>query len=105
LPGVKGIGEKGAAVIANAFASVEEALEGAHKANKAFPPALAKKIIAGTDYLNIAPTLVRVARDVPLPKVELSIPQPPSDLSPIYQFKERYGLGASVDRLISALGW
>jgi 5'-3' exonuclease len=105
LPGVKGIGEKGAAVIANAFASVEEALEGAHKANEALPPALAKKIIAGTDYLNIAPTLVRVARDVPLPKVELSIPQSPSDLSPIYQFKERYGLGASVDRLISALGW
>ena len=105
LPGVKGIGEKGAAIIANAFASVEEALEGAHNAHEAIAPALAKKIIAGADYLKIAPTLVRVARDVPLPKVELSIPQSPSDLSTIYQFKERYGLGASVDRLISALGW
>ena len=105
LPGVKGIGEKGAAIIANAFASVEEALEGAHEASNALAPALAKKIIAGEDYLKIAPTLVRVARDVPLPKVDLSIPQPPSDISTIYQFKERYGLGASVDRLISALGW
>jgi 5'-3' exonuclease len=105
LPGVKGIGEKGAAIIANTFASVEDALEGAQNAHEAIAPALAKKIIAGADYLKIAPTLVRVARDVPLPKIELGFPQPPSDLSQIYQFKERYGLGASVDRLISALGW
>jgi len=105
LPGVKGIGEKGAAVIANSFANVDEALQGALNSHEALPPALAKKIIAGTDYLKIAPTLVRVARDVPLPKVDLKIPQPPSDLSHIYQFKERYGLGASVDRMISALGW
>jgi hypothetical protein len=69
------------------------------------PPALAKKIIAGADYLKIAPKLVRVARDAPLPKVDLSIPKAPKDLSEIYQFKERYALGASVDRLISALSW
>jgi 5'-3' exonuclease len=105
LPGVKGIGEKGAAVIAKSFANVHEALQGALNSHEALPPALAKKIIAGADYLKIAPTLVRVARDVPLPKVDLKMPQPPSDLSPIYEFKERYGLGASVDRMISALGW
>ncbi len=105
LPGVKGIGENGAAVIANSFANVDAALQGALNSHEALPPALAKKIIAGADYLKIAPTLVRVARDVPLPKVDLKMPQSPSDLSPIYQFKERYGLGASVDRMISALGW
>ena len=105
LPGVKGIGEKGAAVIANNFATVEDALEGALSAHVSLPPALAKKIIAGADYLKIAPTLVRVARDAPLPKVDLSVPKSPGDLSAIYQFKERYALGASVDRLISALGW
>mgnify|MGYP006196950765 CR=1 FL=1 len=105
LPGVKGIGEKGAAVIANHFATVEEALAAAHSSHDSLPPALAKKIIAGADYLKIAPKLVRVARDAPLPKVDLSIPKAPKDLSEIYQFKERYALGASVDRLISALGW
>jgi len=105
LPGVKGIGEKGAAIIANSFATVEEALEGAKNAHENLAPALAKKIIAGADYLKIAPTLVRVARDAPLPKVDLTLPKAPTDLSSIYQFKERYALGASVDRLISALGW
>jgi 5'-3' exonuclease len=105
LPGVKGIGEKGAAVIANNFANVEDALAGALEAHESLPPALAKKIIAGADYLKIAPKLVRVARDAPLPKVDLALPKAPADLSSIYQFKERYALGASVDRLISALGW
>ena len=105
LPGVKGIGEKGAALIANNFATVDEALAAAHGAHAALPAALAKKIIAGSDYLAIAPTVVQVARNAPLPSVDLSMPQAPADLSHIYQFKERYGLGASVDRLISALGW
>ena len=105
LPGVKGIGEKGAAVIANAFANVDEVLAAAHAAHDSLPPALAKKIIAGADYLKIAPTVVQVARNAPLPTVDLSMPKAPSDLSAIYQFKERYGLGASVDRLISALDW
>jgi 5'-3' exonuclease len=105
LPGVRGIGEKGAALIANAFANVDDALAAALAAHDSLPPALAKKIIAGADYLKIAPTVVQVARNAPLPQVDLAMPKAPKDLSDIYQFKERYGLGASVDRLISALGW
>ena len=105
LPGVRGIGEKGAAVIANLFNDVESALAAAHAGHEGLPPALAKKIIAGSDYLAIAPTVVQVARNAPLPTVDLRMPVAPKDLSAIYQFKERYGLGASVDRLISALGW
>ncbi len=105
LPGVRGIGEKGAAVIANLFTDVEGALAAAHAGHEGLPPALAKKIIAGSDYLAIAPTVVQVARNAPLPTVDLRMPVAPKDLSAIYQFKERYGLGASVDRLISALGW
>ena len=105
LPGVRGIGEKGAAVIANLFNDVDSALAAAHAGHEGLPPALAKKIIAGSDYLAIAPTVVQVARNAPLPTVDLRMPVAPKDLSAIYQFKERYGLGASVERLISALGW
>jgi len=105
LPGVKGIGEKGAALIANHFATVEDALAGARAEHPALTPALAKKIIAGEDYLAIAPTLVHCARDVALPAMDINLPKKPNDLSLIYQMKEEYGLGASVDRLIAALGW
>ena len=105
LPGVKGIGEKGAALIANNFADVDEAQRGARDAHPSLKPALAKKIIEGADYLKIAPTLVNCARDVALPQLDISMPSKPADLSKIYEIKERYGLGASVDRLISALKW
>ena len=105
LPGVKGIGEKGSALIANTFDSVDAALKGARDSHPALTASLAKKIIEGEDYLKIAPTLVNVARNVALPKMSIELPQKPDDLSPIYQMKEEYGLGASVDRLIAALGW
>jgi 5'-3' exonuclease len=105
LPGVKGIGEKGAALIANNFASVDEALSGAKAGHERLSASLAKKIIEGADYLRIAPTLVNCAKDVAIPKMEIAMPIKPPDLSDIYAIKEEYGLGASVDRLISALGW
>ena len=105
LPGVKGIGEKGAALIANNFASVDEAIAGAKSGHAALSASLAKKIIDGTDYLKIAPTLVNCARDVAIPEMKIDMPSKPADLSDIYAMKEEYGLGASVDRLISALKW
>jgi 5'-3' exonuclease len=105
LPGVRGIGEKGAALIANHFSTVEEALAGAKAEHEALSKSLAKKIIDGADYLKIAPTLVHCAKDVAIPAMDISMPKKPADLSKIYQMKDEYGLAASVDRLISALNW
>ena len=105
LPGVRGIGEKGAALIANHFATVDEALAGAKAGHEALSKSLAQKIVDGADYLKIAPTLVHCAKDVAIPQMDIAMPNKPEDLSTIYQIKDEYGLGASVDRLISALGW
>ena len=105
LPGVRGIGEKGAALIANNFATVSEVQKAAKDGHQVLSASLAKKIIDGADYLKIAPTLVHCAIDVAIPEMDIKMPTKPQDLSEIYRFKEEYGLGASVDRLISALGW
>ena len=105
LPGVKGIGEKGAALISTHFQSIADAIVAAQNGDERLPAALARKIVAGMDYLAIAPTVVNCARDVPLPEIELGMPKAPADFSKIYQIKEKYSLGASVDRLISALKW
>ena len=105
LPGVKGIGEKGAAIIANSFATIEESLAAAYKDDERLTPLLRKRLIEGSDYIKIAPTLVHCALDVPVPTMEIALPKAPQDLSEIYAFKDQYGLGASVDRLIAALGW
>ena len=105
LPGVRGIGEKGAALLANNFDSPESALQGAIDEHPSLSPNLRKKIVEGADYLAIAPTLVRCVRDLPLPQVSLKLPLRPADIDVIYDLKEKYGLGASIDRLIAALQW
>jgi len=105
LPGVKGIGEKGAALIASNFATVDEALKAAKAGHEALTANLAKKIIEGADYLKIAPTLVHCAKDVAIPAMDITMPSRPDDLSEIYAMQGEHGLGASVDRLISALKW
>ncbi len=105
LPGVRGIGEKGAALIANHFATVGDVIRGAQEGHSALSPNLIKKILEGQEYLAIAPKLVGCATDIALPQVDLGIPQRPKDLSEIYSLQKQFGLGASVDRLIAALGW
>lgn len=105
LPGVKGIGVKGAAHIANHFHSVEDVISAAEENHSSLTPALTKRILAGRDYLAIAPTLVQCAKDISLPNVSLSLPKYPKDLKVIREMQEKYALGASVDRLVSALKW
>ena len=105
LPGIKGIGEKGAGLIANSFSSMQEVIQAAQGEDERLTPALRKKLLADIEYARIAERLVHCALDVPIPKVELKIPQTQPDLSRVYQLKEEHNLGASVDRFISAIGW
>lgn len=105
LPGVKGIGEKGAALIARHYATAEEALAGAKAEHEYLSPNLRKKIIEGRDYLSFAPKLVACATDVPLPNIALNIPKKPNSMKEIEKLKDEFNLGASVDRFISALNW
>jgi len=105
LPGVRGIGEKGAAIIANNFLSIEEALAAAHAEDERLPANLRKKLIEGSDYVAIAPKIVHCAVDVPIPPMSIMMPKRPDNMEKIWQFKEEYGLGASIDRMIAALNW
>ena len=105
LPGVRGIGEKGAALIANNFESIEEALAAAHAADERLPSGIRKKLIEGSDYIAIAPKLVHCALDVPVPPMTINLPKRPDNMDLIWQFKADYGLGASIDRMIAALNW
>ena len=106
LPGIRGIGEKGAAVIANHFTSMDEVMLAAYdESDSRLTPLLRKKLIASADYAAIAPKLVHCALDIELPVVDISKPSKPNNMDEIYQYKNDYGLGASIDRLISALGW
>jgi 5'-3' exonuclease len=105
LPGIRGIGEKGAAVIAKQFSNLEEVMTAAENEDEKLTPNARKKLLDSAEYARIAPKLVNCALDVPLPKMDINLPKRPDNLDEIYQYQKDYGLGASVDRLISALGW
>ena len=105
LPGVKGIGEKGAALIARHYDSAESALEGAKAGDEVLSQSLRKKIIEGESYLSFAPKLVACATDVPLPKIPLNLPKKPLNMDVLLSLSRKYNVEVSVNRLLSALGW
>ena len=105
LPGIRGIGEKGAAIIAKQFENLEEVMLAAKNNDERLTPNARKKLLESADYARIAPKLVHCALDVPLPKLIIDLPKRPNNLDEIYQYQKDYGLGASVDRLIAALQW
>jgi 5'-3' exonuclease len=103
LPGLRGIGEKGAALIAHKFVNLEEVIAAAKNESELLSPNLRKKILESLDYAKIAPKLVNCAVDAPLPKFDKSLPTIPMDIKSVRKLQEEYGLGASVDRMIAAL--
>ncbi|MEO0056378.1 MAG: hypothetical protein RL436_223, partial [Actinomycetota bacterium] len=56
-------------------------------------------------YALIAPKLVSCALDVAIPEMKIDLPSKPNSFEKIIALKDEYGLGASIDRIISALGW
>ncbi len=105
LPGVRGIGEKGAAIIANNFLSIEEALLAARAGDQRLTPLIRKKLIEGAEYVAIAPKLVHCALDVPIPHMSIAVPKRPASMDELWRLKEEFGLGSSIDRMIAALNW
>ena len=105
LPGIRGIGEKGAASIANQFERLEEVMSAAFNGDERLTPNLCKKLLASADYAAIAPKLVSCATDIALPEMSIDLPTKPKSMEKINFLKEEYGLGTSIDRIVSALGW
>jgi len=105
LPGIRGIGEKGAANIANQFSSLGEVMKAAEDGDDRLTVNIRKKLLESAAYAAIAPKLVSCALDVSIPQMEISMPLKPKSMKKIEELKEEYGLGASIDRIVSALGW
>jgi len=103
LPGLKGIGEKGAALLANSYPDIGAVVEAAKNGDPQLKPALIKKILESADYAQIAPTLVHCALDVPVPKINHELKSTKINFALVEKMQEQFGLGASVDRLISAI--
>ncbi len=98
LPGVAGIGEKTAAKLVAEYGSLEALL-----AAPALPPAVARKLDAGRDYLAAARRVVLPVRDVPLPEIPVALPPAASDPRRLAALAETHGLESPLRRLDEAL--
>ncbi|WP_157247696.1 5'-3' exonuclease [Nonomuraea typhae] len=104
LPGVPGVGEKTAAALITRFGSLSALLEALDSgATEGFPAGARTKLGAARDYLRVAPAVVEVAGDAPLPGVSLALPGKPHDPEALVRLADRYDLDSPLNRLLDAL--
>ncbi|GAA1946827.1 5'-3' exonuclease [Kitasatospora viridis] len=103
LPGVKGIGEKTATQLIREYGDLAGIRAAAADPLSKLTPARRKNILEGAAYLDVAPTVVRVATDVPLPAFDPALPAEPLDPISLEELTARWGLGTSVTRLLDTL--
>lgn len=109
LPGVAGIGEKTAASLLTAHGDLDGVIAAA-ATGEGISARLRSALDAASDYLAVAPTVVRVVRDLdPGPDLDPDLDGPKARLHPLSDpaaaaaFAGKWGLGSTFDRAAKAL--
>jgi 5'-3' exonuclease len=103
LPGVPGVGEKTAAALVRVFGSVPGMLDAIDAGHGGWPSGSRAKLVAAREYLQAAGPVVRVATAAPVPEVDGTLPVRPPDPAGLAALDERWDLGSSLGRMLSAL--
>ncbi|MGN5378156.1 flap endonuclease [Streptomyces sp. MUSC 14] len=103
LPGVAGIGEKTAAKLLAEFGDLDALMAALDDPRAKLTPSQRKRLDEARPYVAVAPKVVRVAADVPLPDVDPALPHAPRDPQALERLAERWGLGGSLQRLLTTL--
>ncbi|PKW25346.1 5'-3' exonuclease [Phycicoccus duodecadis] len=104
LPGVKGIGDKTAAALIAQYGSLAGLRAAVDAGDPAIKGARRTNLEAATAYLDVAPTVVRVVPDAPLPDVDPVLPTEVADRLALDELAARHGIENPVGRLLTALG-
>ncbi|MFI9646976.1 5'-3' exonuclease H3TH domain-containing protein [Streptomyces sp. NPDC052040] len=103
LPGVPGIGEKTAAKLLDRFGNLAGIMAAVDDPASGLAPAQRKRLDEARAYVAVAPKVVRVAGDVPLPEVGTAVPRAPRDPAALDALASRWGLGGPLGRLLTTL--
>ncbi|MER6995908.1 5'-3' exonuclease [Streptomyces sp. NPDC000410] len=103
LPGVPGIGEKTAAKLLEAFGDLAGIMAAVDDPKAKLTPSQRKRLDEARDYVAVAPKVVRVAGDVPLPAFDPALPTEARDPQRLEDLAAQWGLGRAVQRLLVEL--
>ncbi|MEV3855761.1 5'-3' exonuclease [Streptomyces sp. NPDC050095] len=103
LPGVPGIGEKTAAKLLAQYGDLAGIMAAVDDPKSKLTPTQRKRLDESRPYLAVAPKVVQVAGDVPLPDVDTAVPRAPHDPAAVEELGARWGLGGSLHRLLATL--
>jgi 5'-3' exonuclease len=103
LPGVSGIGEKIAASLLRKFGDMDGLRAAAADGTTEMSPGQRRKLAEAADYLEVAPRVVAVARDLDLGAPDLTLPLTPVDPEGLAGLSERWGLDSPAARLVETL--
>jgi len=104
LPGVKGVGDKTAASLLQRYGDLEGIRDAALDPASSLAGGVRGKLLEASDYLDVAPTVVRVVCDLALPRTATRISAPEAaDLTTFEAIVEAWGLGSSAARAVEAL--
>ncbi|MFD3804211.1 5'-3' exonuclease H3TH domain-containing protein [Streptomyces sp. NPDC058611] len=103
LPGVPGIGEKTAAKLLDAYGTLAGIIAAIDDPKSKLTPTQRKRLDESRPYLAVAPKVVQVAGDVPIPQFDPALPSLPSHPDVVDALARRWGLGGAVSRLSGAL--
>jgi 5'-3' exonuclease len=104
LPGVAGIGEKGAAALLATYGDLDGIIAAAADESSELAKGPRAKILAAAAYLEVAPAVVNVVRDLRLPEFDGRIREfTPEREAGIQKLSEQWGLSSSMDRALTAL--
>lgn len=104
LPGVKGIGEKGASSLMTKFGSLEAVLAAADSQDPELAAGVRAKLLASRDYIDAALPVVRVVTDADIIRSRSDeIPREPVDPERLSVLADDLGVQNSIGRLIKAM--
>jgi len=103
LPGVAGIGEKTAAALMARHGDLEGLLAAVRDGSPDVAPGVTRKLAAAADYIAVAPSVVQVVRDAPIPPVDDDLLPTPRDPQALVALAARWGIESSLSRLVEAL--
>jgi 5'-3' exonuclease len=103
LPGVAGIGEKTAAQLIERYGDLAGLIAAVEEGDPAIKGAQRARLEAGLPYLEVAPAVVRVAHDAPVPAHDGALPTEVADTDLLGRLAEDYGLTNSFKRVLTAL--